>query len=145
MSNDGLTDQEIKDILLKYKKYTVVGISPNTERPSFTVTEFMKSKGFETVGVNPGQTEIGGRPCYPTLQEAQDKAPEFSKMLDVFRSNDAIPGLVDSILELKQKPEVLWLQLGITHPEAESKAKKAGIKVVSNRCLVIEYRRLLSK
>lgn len=143
MSNDGLTDKEIQDILSKYKKYTVVGISPNQERASFGVTEFMKSKGFETVGVNPGQSEVGGRPCYPTIKDAQEKAPEYSTMLDVFRSIDAIPELVDSILQLKKKPEVLWLQLGITHPEAEKKAKAAGIKVVSDRCLVIEYRRLM--
>lgn len=144
MSNDGLSDNEIKEILTKYKKYTVVGISPNQERASFSVTEFMKSKGYQTVGVNPGQAEVGNRPCYPTIQEAQEKAPEFSTMLDVFRSIDAIPALVDSILQLKKKPEVLWLQLGITHPEAEKKAKAAGIKVVSNRCLVIEYRRLMA-
>lgn len=139
---DGLNDSEIKEILQKYKKYTVVGLSPKADRPSFGVTEFMTSKGHEAIGVNPGQTAIGGRPCYPNLKEAEAAHPEFLKLIDVFRSPDSIPALVDEVLQLKQKPEVLWLQLGITHPEAEKKARDAGIKVVSNRCLVIEWKRL---
>ncbi len=144
MSSDGMSDKELKDILLKYTKYTVVGISPKEDRASFGVTEFMKSKGYQTIGVNPGHKEIGGRPCYSSLSEALEKAPDYCRMLDVFRSIDAIPALVDSILQLKAKPEVLWLQLGITHVEAEKKAKAAGIKVVSDRCLIIEHRRLMS-
>lgn len=137
-----VSDQEIKDILLKYRNYTVVGLSPKPERPSFEVSEFMKSKGHQIIGVNPGQTQIAGRPCYPDLRTAEAAHPDFLKMIDVFRSPESIPALVDEILSLKKKPEVLWLQLGITHPAAEAKARAAGIQVVSDRCLVIEWRRL---
>lgn len=142
MSNDGMSDQELREIFAKYKKYTVVGLSPKPERASFGVTEFMNSKGYQTVGVNPGQTEIAGRPCYSTLHEAAEEAPDFFRMLDVFRNSEAIPDLVESVLKLQRRPEVLWLQLGVTHPEAEAKARAAGLIVVSDRCLIIEHRRL---
>lgn len=143
MSTDGRTDQEIIEILKKYRQYTVVGISPKPERASYGVSEFMLSKGHDIVGVNPGQTLILGKKIYGSLAESLAAAPEYYKMLDIFRSNDSIPALVDEILALPVKPEVLWLQLGITHPAAEKKAAAAGIKVVSDRCLIIEWRRLV--
>ncbi|OYZ10973.1 MAG: CoA-binding protein, partial [Bdellovibrio sp. 28-41-41] len=60
--------------------------------------------------------------------------------LDVFRSSDKIPDVVEEVIATGGV-EVLWLQLGISHPEAELKAEKAGIKVISNRCLIIEHKR----
>lgn len=140
--NDGLTDQQLRDILNKYKHYTVYGISAKSDKPSFKVTQYMRSKGYEIVGVNPGQTEIQGRPCYKNLETAQLSSPEFTKMINIFRASDQIPDVIDEILKLKTKPEVIWLQLGIFHLDAEAKAKKAGIIVVSNRCLHLEHVRL---
>lgn len=136
------SDADVRALLTQYKKYAVVGISANAERPSFRVTRFMQSKGYDTIGVNPGQSEILGRPCYPDLASAARAHPEHMKMINVFRSPETIPAVVDEILKLSPRPEVLWLQLGITHPEAEARAEAAGIKVVSNKCLHIEMEKL---
>ncbi len=130
-----IKDTEIKDLLTQYKRFVVYGLSPDASKPSQRVPLFMKSKGYEAVGTYPGQTEIAGFKIYPKLA---DVPLEYRKFVDVFRSSDKIPAVVDEVIAAGGV-EVLWLQLGISHPEAEKRAEAAGIKVVSDRCLHIEY------
>jgi len=68
--------------------------------------------------------------------------PWHIDMVDVFRGSDALPGIVDEILALKDRPDVLWAQLTVFHAEAGQRAEDAGLKVVMNRCPKIEYGRL---
>ncbi|HVK60132.1 MAG TPA: CoA-binding protein, partial [Bdellovibrionales bacterium] len=87
--------------------------------------------------------EVLGRPCVESLADLKEDVD----IIDVFRNNDAIPQVVDEIeawMKSGRKAKVLWLQLGITHPEAEKKAEKLGLKVISNKCILVEHRRLLS-
>lgn len=133
-------NKEIEDILKKYKKLVVLGLSPDGSKPSQKVPLYMKSKGHDIVGVYPGETNIVGFPIYASLK---DVPADYRKFVDVFRKSDAIPKIVDELIQLGGT-EVLWLQLGVTHPEAEKKAEAAGMKVVSNRCPHIEYERILS-
>lgn len=137
--NSGMNvkDNEIRNLMLSYKKIAVYGLSPDPAKPSHYVPEFIRSKGWEVVGTYPKPHNIGGFTIYPKLAEVP---AEYRKFLDVFRSSEKIPELVDEVLAVGGV-EVLWLQLGISHPEAEAKAEKAGLKVVSNRCLIPEYRR----
>lgn len=135
-----VTDNGIEEILKKYKKVTVLGLSPDATKPSQKVPLYMKTHGHDIVGVYPGEKNIAGFPIYSSLNEVP---LEYRKFVDVFRKSDTIPAIVDEIIKLGGT-EVLWLQLGITHPEAEKKAETAGIKVVSNRCPHIEYERILN-
>jgi predicted CoA-binding protein len=89
------------------------------------------------VGTYPKEKEIAGFKIYKTLAEVP---AEYRKFVDVFRASDKIPDVVDEILAAGGV-EVLWLQLGISHPEAEKRAEDAGLRVVSNRCLAIEYKK----
>ncbi|MEK6556299.1 MAG: CoA-binding protein [Bdellovibrionota bacterium] len=130
-------DSEFKNLLTKYKKMAVYGLSPDAEKPSFYVPEYMKSKGWDIVGTYPKAHEAGGFKIYKSLKEVP---AEYRKFVDVFRSSDKINAVVDEILEAGGV-EVMWLQLGIANAEAEARAEKAGIKVVSNRCLIIEHRK----
>ncbi len=130
-------DSEIKSLLSKYKKFTVYGLSPDPTKPSHSVPMYMKSKGYDIVGTYPKGDNTGGVRIYPSLKEVP---AEYRRFVDVFRASDAIPRVVDEILELGGV-EVLWLQLGITHPEAEMKAEAAGIQVISNRCILVEHKR----
>lgn len=130
-------DTQFKDLLTTYKKITVVGISPNAARASHQIAVYMKTHGYDVVGVNPGHNEIAGIKIYPALK---DVPADYRRFVDVFRSPDAIPQVVDDVLSVGGV-EVLWLQLGITHEEAEKKAEAKGIKVVSNRCLLVEHRK----
>lgn len=129
-------DQIVRDVLTRYKKIAVIGLSPRPERASYHVTEYMIDAGYEIYGVRPAQKEILGRPCYASISEV----PKPLEIVDVFRASEAIPDLVDEVLPLK--PKVIWLQEGVSHPEAEQKARAAGIIVISDRCILKEHMRL---
>ncbi|TGM66383.1 CoA-binding protein [Leptospira levettii] len=130
-------DSEIKSLLQSYPTIAVYGLSQDPAKPSHYVPVFIREKGWNVIGTYPIEHTIGGFQIYKSLK---DIPKENRKFIDVFRSSDKIPEVVDEILMLGGT-EVLWLQLGISHPEAEKKAEKAGIKVVSNRCLIIEYKK----
>ncbi|WII70846.1 CoA-binding protein [Bdellovibrio sp. 22V] len=130
-------DSEIKGLLEKYKKFAVYGLSPDSTKASHYVPVYMRDHGWQMVGTYPKQHSEGGFQIYKSLQEIP---AEYRKFVDVFRSSDRIPEVVDEVLAVGGV-EVLWLQLGISHPEAEKRAEDAGIKVVSNRCLIIEHKR----
>jgi uncharacterized protein len=133
------SDADISTILNLYKTITVMGLSADATKPSHRIPLFMQSKGYTCIGVNPGDfTDIAGMKTYKSLK---DVPFEHRKFVDVFRRPEHIPQVVDEVLAVGGV-EVLWLQLGITHPEAEARAEAAGIQVVSNRCLLIEYNRV---
>lgn len=130
-------DHEIKDLLTAYKKICVYGLSPDEAKPSHYVPEYIRTHGWEVVGTYPKPHAVGG---FQIVKSLADVPLEFRRFVDVFRSSDRIPEVVDEVLAVGGA-EVLWLQLGITHPEAELRAEKAGLKVVSNRCLIPEHKR----
>lgn len=132
-----IKDNEIKKILNDYKKFSVYGLSPDEAKPSHYVPLYMKNHGWDIVGTYPKNHSVGG---FKICSKLSDVPLEYRKFLDVFRSSEKIPELVDEVIATGGV-EVLWLQLGIFHSEAELKAEKAGIKVVSNRCLIIEHKR----
>ncbi|MGZ3692206.1 MAG: CoA-binding protein [Pseudobdellovibrio sp.] len=132
------TDADIRKILTTYKKICVYGINPDKSKPSFQIPYYMASHGYHITGVYPKDTVIEDYKVYKTLAEVP---PEDRLFVDVFRKPAAIPEVVDEVLKVGGV-KVLWLQLGITHPEAEKRAEAAGIQVVSNRCLLIEHRKI---
>ncbi len=131
VDNDG-----IKKILTENKNICVIGLSPDRNKPSHSVPMYMKSKGYNITGVYPRGEDIGDVKVYASLKDVPEKDRYF---VNVFRRSEAIPEVVDEVLRLGGT-KILWLQLGISHPEAEKRAEAAGIQVVSNRCLLIEYR-----
>lgn len=130
-------DSEFKSLLQQYKKFAVYGLSPDPDKASHYVPLYMRDHGWDMVGTYPKQHNVNQFQIYPSLKEVP---PEYRKFVDVFRSSERIPDVVDEVLEVGGV-EVLWLQLGISNPEAEARAEKAGIKVVSNRCLIIEHKK----
>lgn len=132
-----MTDQQLKEVLTKYKNIVVVGISPRPERASYHVSEYMIDQGYDVVGVRPGAEKVLGRSCYESVKDV----PGSLEIVDVFRASENIPELVDELIPLN--PKVIWLQEGVTHPEAEAKARRAGITVVSDRCILKEHARLI--
>ena len=132
-----MEDSKIEEILQKYNRVTVVGISSNTSRASFVVSKVLVDRGYQVDGVNPKETNILGCPIYPNLRDV----PQPLEIVDVFRAPEHVPALIDELIPLK--PKVIWLQEGVTHPESEEKARKAGIEVVSDLCIKKEIYRLL--
>ena len=130
-------DDEIRDILRKYKTIAVIGMSKNPEKDAYSIPAYMKMKGYRIIPVNPTKDEILGEKSYKKLSDV----PGEVDIVDVFRPSEDVPNYVEDVLA--KKPKVFWLQLGIENKVAEEKVASAGIKVVYNRCLMQEHKRLL--
>jgi predicted CoA-binding protein len=133
-----MKDEELKEILTHCKTVAVVGISPKEDRPSHRVASFLKSKGYRIIPVRPEGDTILGEKVYPNLLEIP-KETEID-VVDVFRKSEEVPPVVDEAIQCGAK--VLWMQEGIINKEAGSKAEKAGLKVVMDRCMKKEHQRL---
>ena len=131
----------IDEILKEVKTVAIVGASARQERDSFKVMRSLLDNGYEVFPVNPNEEGnfILGQFCYKDLSSIQKKID----MVDVFRAEEAIIGIAKESIQIKAK--VLWTQLGIVNEEASKLAKKAGLKVVMNRCPKIELDKLDSK
>ena len=122
-------------IIKNARHVALVGVSANTRRASFFVLSYLKRTPLLLYPVNPKYDAISGIRCYPSL----DALPVVPDIVDIFRQGDAIPGIVDQAIAIGVK--AIWLQLGLTHPQARMKAEAANIDYVENRCLKIEYGR----
>lgn len=140
MNHDRYDDSYISGILNSVKTIAMVGASANDVRPSWFAMKYLLGKGFRVIPVNPGQAgkEILGQKVYARLADI----PEPVDMVDIFRSSDAAPGVVEEALKLDPLPKVVWMQLTVRHDGAAALAEAAGLKVVMNRCPKIEYARL---
>ena len=130
-------DGVIDNILKNTKTIALIGASVKEERPSNSVMRNLLNRGYQVFPVNPGRVggKILGRECFAKLTDI----PHEIDMVDVFRQSNAVPDIVEQAIKCRVK--TLWLQLEIGHAEAEAKARKNGIIVVSNRCPNIEFRR----
>jgi predicted CoA-binding protein len=133
------TAAERLEILKKYRRFAMVGLSGNPYRPSHFAAIYMMAEGYEVIPVNPGEAEILGQKSYPTLTDLAEADPTALKMVDIFRKPEDVPPLVEEAIALGA--EVIWLQLGVIHQEAARRAVEAGVDVVMDRCVKIEHAR----
>lgn len=130
-------DATLTRILRETKTIAVVGASAKPWRDSNSIAEFLLRRGYDVIPVNPNYEEVLGRKCYPTLQSV----PGRIDLVDVFRNPEGVEEIVESAIEIKAK--TIWLQLGVVHPRAAEKAEQAGLTVVMDRCIAVDYRRLM--
>jgi predicted CoA-binding protein len=135
MDRDSHTDDEIKQIF-SLKNVAVIGMSKHQEKAAHYVPKYLSQNGYNIVPVNPTTDEILDKKCYPSVEDI----PEPIDIVDVFRPSDQVLPVVQQAI--KKKPKVIWLQEGIHNVEAEELARKEGIKVVFNRCMLAEHQRL---
>ena len=133
--------QQIRDLLAATKTIAVLGIKTEAQsnQPAFYVPRYLASAGFEVIPVPvyyPQVTEILGQPVYRKLVDV----PNDLDMVNVFRRSEDVPAHLDDILE--KKPKAVWMQSGISHDEVAKTLAQAGIKVVQDRCLMVEHRYL---
>ena len=128
---------EIKEILSSVKTIAVVGLSPNPTKDSHKVAAYLQSVGYKIVPIYPKEETILGEKVYRSLQEIPFKID----MVDIFRKSAAIPAIVDAAIK-RGDVDVVWLQKGIVNNEAAQKAKDAGMKVVQNRCTMVDHKML---
>lgn len=114
----------------------MVGLSANWSRPSYFAAKYLMDHGYEIHPVNPNYDEVLGRRCWPDLESL----PEPVDVVDIFQKPERVPALVDSAIAIGAR--VVWMQIGIVHEAAAQRARNAGLAVVMNRCMKIEYARL---
>ncbi len=136
MEQDEHTDEQIRDIL-SFKKVAVIGMSKHSSKAAHYVPKYLSDNGFDVIPVNPTADEILGKKCYDSISEINEEI----EIVDIFRPSDQVLLIIQEAI--KKKPKVIWLQEGIHNSEAEELARKEGIKVVYNRCMLVEHRRLL--
>lgn len=134
---DDCSDQEIKEIY-KLKNIAVVGMSPTEGKPSNYVPKFLIEKGYNVTPINPVYPFILNRKTYGKVSEV----PESIDIVDIFRKPDDVLDVIKDSLN-KEGVKVIWMQKGIYNKEAERLALDKGIKVVYNRCMLEEFKRLL--
>jgi len=115
----------------------VVGPSDDPGKASHGVSAYMQAHGYKILPVNPGIESALGERSYASLSEL----PVKPDVVNVFRLPKYIPAIVDEMLVLGLTD--LWVQLGIRNDEAAAKAEAGGIRVVMDRCIMVEHRRLL--
>ena len=136
MEKDKHSDEEIRKIL-SYKNVAVIGMSKNSSKAAHYVPRYLSENGFNVIPVNPTTNEILNKKCYPHVNQIESDVD----IIDVFRPSDQVLPIIEEAI--KKKPKVIWLQEGIHNSDAEELARKAGITVVFNRCMLAEHQRLL--
>lgn len=139
---DGLSDDQLLAMLDDTRRIVVIGLSDSPSRPSHGVTRYLSSAGFIVSGVNPAVAgeEVAGATVYASLADV----PGPIDLVDVFRREDALPGVTDDVIGLAAEKRIryLWLQLGLVDHDSARRARQAGLTVAMDRCLKIEHARL---
>jgi predicted CoA-binding protein len=126
-------EDEIKEILTSCKTIAIVGISNKPDRDSYIVAEYLLNQGYKIFPVNPNIDTVLGLKAYPDLISI----PEDIEIVDIFRRPEFVDEIVDQAIEKRAK--VVWMQLGVINESAAEKARKAGLKVVMNKCIKVEH------
>ena len=135
MDRDSHTDEEIREIL-SLKQVAVIGMSKHPHKDAHFVPKYLSDNGYDIIPINPTTDTILDKKCYSKISDVESEID----IVDVFRPSDQVLPVVEEAI--KKKPKVIWLQEGIHNVEAEELARKNGIKVVFNRCMLAEHRRL---
>ncbi|MCZ6521672.1 MAG: CoA-binding protein [Bacteroidetes bacterium] len=137
LETDPLSDAEIREIF-EFKNIAVIGMSRHDYKAAHSIPKYLMEQGYNIIPVNPNVDEILGKKAFNTIEEVE----EDIDVVEIFRPSEQVLPFVEQAI--KKHPKVIWLQLGIHDPEAEELARKAGIKVVFNRCMYPEHQRLMS-
>ena len=130
--NPSATD-EIGVLLKRAKTIAVVGLSDSPLRPSYGVSAYMQQQGYRIIPVNPSIQGALGEKAVASLSDIREKV----NIVDVFRRSEFVPEVVDEAIKLRVP--AIWMQEGVVHEAAAEKARKAGIFVVMDRCILKEH------
>lgn len=129
------SEDRIRELLTQTRRIAVVGLSRTPDRPSHRVAAYLQRVGYEIVPVHPVSGVTLEQTVHPDLRSAAATGP--LDIVDIFRRSEHIPALLDDLLAVR--PRLVWMQLGIEHPETARRLEKAGIAVVMNRCIAVDH------
>ena len=130
-------NEDVRALLARARTIAVVGLSPRPERPSHRIARLLKGWGYRVIPVRPAVREVLGEKAYPRLADVPDKID----LVDVFRAAEEVGSIVEQCVALGLP--AIWIQLGIVNPPAAERARAAGMFVVMDRCISVDYRRLM--
>ena len=135
MDQDLHSDDKIIDVL-SLRTVAVIGMSKHSSKAAHYVPKYLIDNGYDVTPVNPTTNQILDIRCYDSVTEIDGPVD----IIDVFRPSDQIASIIHDCI--KKRPKVIWLQEGIHDFDSEKLARKSGIIVVFNRCMLAEHRRL---
>jgi predicted CoA-binding protein len=122
-----------EEILKSARTVAIVGASPDVERPSYRVFNYLREQGYRVIPVNPKFTAIMNETSYPDL----GAIPEKVDVVDIFRRAEDVPPIVDQAISIGAG--VVWMQQGVINEAAASRAREAGLQVVMDKCMRKEH------
>jgi predicted CoA-binding protein len=140
-----LTQDQIKEILIKAKVIAVIGLSKDPNKDSHRVSDYMKKVGYRIIPINPTVDEVLGERSYKSLLETPTEIQKTIDIVDVFRRIEDVPLIIEQAITLKilvGRPFVVWLQMGIVDEQSAEAARKAGLIVVMDKCIMVEHSHL---
>ena len=132
------SDNELRELITGARTIAVVGLSPKEHRDSHRVAKYLQEQGYRIIPVNPNANDVLGEKAYESLEEI----PESVDIVDVFRRPDAVDEVARDAVEIGAG--AIWMQMGIVNESAAEIADQAGLKVVMDRCLMVDHGRLTS-
>ena len=136
MPNLKENDLLMRQVLTQTQVIAVIGHSDKPHRTSYQIAEFLRQVGYTVYPVNPTVREIDGQPSFPSL----NAIPEPIDLVNVFRRSEYLPEIVEQAISLGIP--TIWAQLGVSDPASAEKANSAGLNVVMDACIKVEYLRL---
>jgi len=133
------SDADLVELLKSIRTIAIVGIKDGIHEDAYRIPLYLQQAGYRILPVNPKLERVLGEPCVARL----DRIEEPIDLVNLFRASEHVPSHVDEILALDPRPRAVWMQLGIHHGGSAQRLREAGIKVVQDRCLMVEHRRLL--
>ena len=140
-----MSRNEIKQILTECKTVAVVGLSREVGKDSHRISAYLKAHGFRIIPVNPFADEVLGEKSYKRLLDIPPEIQKTVEIIDVFRPSEDVPPIAEQAVKLQASygnPHVMWMQLGIVNEKDAKAAKKSGLTVIINKCIMVEHRRL---
>ncbi|MBF0184954.1 MAG: CoA-binding protein [Magnetococcales bacterium] len=141
---DGVSDEQLIELLRRARTIAVVGLSPKTDRPSYRVAAYLQQAGYKIIPVRPASESVLGEPCYASLEAIP--AEIVVDIVDVFRAADDTPPVAAAAVRVmggkRESAGLFWLQSSIVHEGSMTIARQGGLTAVQDRCLMVEHRRL---
>ncbi len=138
----------MNEILTKYKTVAIVGLSRDASKDSYRVAAYLKTHGFRIVPVNPYVDEVLGEKSYKSLVDVPTEVLKTIEIVDIFRPAIEVLPIVEQIIRLKESygvPQVIWMQPGIVNEQASEIARKAGLVVIVDKCMMREHRKIVER
>ena len=135
------SDDELAALLRRVKTIAVVGIKSGAGDDAFRVPAYMQRHGYRIVPVSPKLERVLGEPCVASLRDVAGRVD----LVNLFRAPRHLPAHADEVLALSPLPFAAWFQLGIRHDGSAARLEAAGVRVVQDRCLMVEHARLCGR